>query len=405
MRSVIFVGVAVLGAIVSSRAAITFHKDFESGSFSRIENVSSNHFRCHVEGQTDERGRNRQATWYFFRIDGARGRELSVSLTNFVGEYNDKPGAVSMNAETIPVFSHDGEHWQHFAAMDWNNTAKEATVRVRVERESVWIAHVPPYGVARLQRLLGEVKGLPHTRVEVIGQSVERRDLHLVTVTDSTKPDTARTALWLIARQHAWEAGTSFVMEGALRFVTSDDPKARALRERFVFKFVPMMAHDGVIRGKVRFNMNGYDINRHWDEPNWEGGDFRQRMPEIWSVKKALFAWLDAGRKIDLMVNLHNTETGEYLRTQADDTGTQALFQRLEENLMAKTSFDPGTRITFAKEEIRDTNSLWRQRRIPVALMEQRISLSRKLGHRPTVEDRLQFGRDLIGSMAETASR
>jgi murein tripeptide amidase MpaA len=72
--------------------------------------------------------------------------------------------------------------------------------------------------------------------------------------------------VWLIARQHAWEAGTSFVMEGALRFVTSDDPRARALRERIVFKFVPMMAQDGVARGKVRFNLNGYDVNRHWDD-------------------------------------------------------------------------------------------------------------------------------------------
>ena len=72
----------------------------------------------------------------------------------------------------------------------------------------------------------------PHARIETIGQTVERRDLHLLTVTDFAKPDADRKCVWLIARQHAWEAGTSFVMEGALRFITSDEPRARAVRER-----------------------------------------------------------------------------------------------------------------------------------------------------------------------------
>jgi len=396
---------SALGFVTYAQAAITFHKDFEGGSIARVEQVASNHFRCHVEGQTDQRGRNRQATWYSFRIDGARGRELIVSLTNFVGEYNDRPGAVSMNAQTIPVFSHDGERWQHFAAMDWDDKAKEATVRLRAEHDSVWIAHVPPYTVARLNRLLDDVRRSPHARVETIGQSVERRDLHLVTVTDFTKPEANRKCIWLIARQHAWEAGTSFVMEGALDFITSNDPRARSLRERVVFRFVPMMAHDGVVHGKVRFNLNGYDVNRHWDDAEWQGETFRKRMPEIWSVKKAVFAWLEAGQKIDLMLNLHNTETGEFLRTQVDDPTIQQTFTRFEELLLAKTSFDPSTKLGFSTEKVTDTNTLWKQRRVPVALMEQRISFSKRLGRQPTTEDRLQFGRDLIVVMADAIWR
>jgi hypothetical protein len=35
-------------------------------------------------------------------------------------------------------------------------------------------------------------------------------------------------------------------------------------------------------------------------------------------------------------------------------------------------------------------------------LMEQRISAGAKLGHAPTVEDRLKFGRELITVMGET---
>jgi hypothetical protein len=403
VRFHVFIQIAAMGLLaVSGSAAVTFHKDFEGGSFARVEQVASNHFRCHVEGQTDERGRNRQATWYSFRIDGAQGRELVISLTNFVGEYNDKPGAVSMNAQTIPVFSRDGKQWQHFPKMEWNDTAKEATVRFRVETPQFWIAHVPPYTVSRLNGLIDYIARIPNVRVSVIGKTLEGRDLQTVTVTDSKEPERAKKVIWLVARQHAWEAGTSFVMEGALNFITSNDPRAVSLRKRVVFNFVPMMAQDGVVHGKVRFNMNGYDINRHWNETNWLGDSFRKQMPEIWAVKKALFASLDDGSKTDLLLNLHNTETGEYLRSQTDDLAVQNLLQRLEVNLMAKTSYDPGTRLSFSKEKVNDTNSLWHQRRVPVALMEQRISSSKKLGRQPTMEDRLQFGRDLIVVMAET---
>jgi hypothetical protein len=400
MRSTAFL--ALLGSALSGlSAAITFHKDFEGGSFGRIEQVSSNHFRVHVQGQSDQRGRNRQATWYFFRTDAARGTELTISLTNLVGEYNDRPGAVSMNAETIPVFSHDGEHWQHFRAMAWDNVAREATLRIRLERDSVWIAHVPPYDVSRLQRLLNELKRSPYVRFETIGRTVEDRELPLVTVTDLQNSATPKKTIWLIARQHAWEAGTSFVMEGAMNFVSSSDSRAQELRERITFKFVPMMAQDGVIHGKVRFNMNGYDLNRHWDDADWKAEAFRHHMPEIWSVKRALYAWLDSGQHIDLMVNLHNTETGEFLRTQSDDREVQRRFEMLEGNLLVHSGFNPSTKFTASDERIDDTNSLWRQRTVPVALMEQRISFSKKLGRQPTSQDRLQFGRDLVIAMAD----
>lgn len=398
----LFQAVAAVLLVTRLSAAITFHKDFEGGSFERVEQVAADHFRCHVEGQSDERGRNRQATWYSFRIDGAQGRELTISLTNFVGEYNDKPGAVSMNAQTIPVYSRDGEHWQHFPKMEWDDTAKEATIRAHVETYSFWVAHVPPYTVSHLRKLIDDAARSPDARAAVIGKTVEGRDLQSVTVTDLKQPERAKKVVWLVARQHAWEAGTSYVMEGALNFITSNDPRAVSLRKQVSFNFIPMMAQDGVVHGKVRFNMNGYDINRHWNETNWLGDSFRKQMPEIWAVKKAIFASLDKGARIDLILNLHNTETGEYLRSQTDDPAVQNRLQRLEENLMAKTSFDPGTRLSFSKEKVSDMNSLWHQRRVPVALMEQRISAGKKLGRQPTVEDRRQFGRELIAIMAET---
>ena len=241
-----------------------------------------------------------------------------------------------------------------------------------------------------------------HNKIQEIGKTVQQRDIHMVTVANFEKPG-ART-VWLQARQHAWETGTSYVMEGALRFITSDDPQARALRDNVVFKFTPMMDPDGCANGTVRFNANGYDVNRHWDEVDLWRKEFLLRMPEIWYVKKAIFACMDSERKIDLMLNLHNTETAEYIATQADHEPTQKLMQRFFDALVAKTSFDPSQKLRFNDTPANTTNCLWKERCVPVLLMEQRIGTGAKLGRRPTVEDRLAFGRQLITVMAETVA-
>ena len=392
----------MFAAAAQQKTSITFNKNFEGGCLGKIEKLGETQFRCFVEGQHDERGRNRQANWFYFRMDGVQGRDVTLTLTDFVGEYNDKPGSCAMNADTIPVFSYDDEHWQHFSAMDWDNEKKEATLKFRPERERIWIAHIAPYTHSRLLRLLAEIDRADCARVEVIGRTVQGRELHMVAVTNFEKPDAAKKTVWLQARQHAWEAGTSYVMEGALRFITSNDSRARELRDKGVFKFTPMMDPDGCANGKVRFNANGYDVNRHWNEVDLRRKEFLERMPEIWYVKKAIFGWLDAGRKIDLMVNMHNEESGEHLDTQVDDPATLKMMQRFYDSLSAKTSFDPSQKLNIKKEPGNTTNVLWNERKVPVLLMEQRITTSKKLNHRPTVEDRLAFGRQLIAIMAET---
>jgi hypothetical protein len=387
---------AISGA--QERAPVTFNTDFQGGSLGRVEKLGEAEFRLHVQGQHDERGRNRQATWYYFRMDGVRGRDLTLALTDLVGEYNDRPGAVSMNADTVPVWSADGQSWRHFDGMAWNDQAKEATLRIRPETDRLWIAHQPPYTPEDLHGLLADVGRSPYARVEVIGKTVQGRDLHLVTVTDFSVPDARKKTVWLQARQHAWEAATSRVLDSALRWITGDCERARALRRQVVFRFQPMGDPDGCANGKVRFNANGYDVNRHWDRVDLRDKQHLERMPEIWYVKKAILAQ-HAAAPIDLVVNVHNTETAEYIDTLADDPSSRARIERLYKGLVERTLFDPSRPPTFGAGK-GTTNSLYEEKGVPVVLMELRIGTSKKLGRRPAVEDRAAFGPQLLQEMA-----
>ncbi len=398
-------GACVLLVSVAEAAEVTFSTAFEGGSIGRIEKLGDTTFRVHVLGQQDERGRNRAATWYCFRMDHVQGCELTITLTDFVGEYNDVPGSCPMNDKLRPAMSEDGQAWSHAEDMTWDNEKKEATVRLKPQRDSVWLATQAMYPHSRFLALLDELKQSPHVRIEVIGKSVQGRDLHLITVTDFSKPDADKKTLWLQARQHAWEGGTSYVAEGALRFAASDNPQARSLRENNICIFTPMVAVDGCAIGLPRFNVHGYDPNRHWDEVNLRDNRFLDLMPEVWYFKKAILNHVARGGRIDLMLNMHNTETGEYVATQADDEGSLAKMNLMYERLLAATTFDPSQpqKLRTSERASGNTNWLYQEARIPVMLMEQRIGFSTKLNRWPTVADRLEFGPALILAMAAGA--
>lgn len=384
---------------------VTFSTAFEGASLGRIEKLGETEFRVHVLGQQDERGRNRAATWYCFRMDHVLGRELTITLTDFVGEYNDRPGSCPMNEKIRPALSEDGRTWKHAEDMKWDSEKKEATVRLKPTQDSIWLATQAMYPHSRLVALVDELKQSPHARVEVIGKSVQNRDLVQITVTDFAKPDADKKTVWLQARQHAWETGTSYVAEGAMRFAVSDTAEARALRAGNICIFTPMVAVDGCAIGLPRFNVHGYDPNRHWDEVDLRDKRFLELMPEVWYLKKAILNHVGRGGRIDLMLNMHNTETGEYIATQADDASSLTRMSVMYDKLLAATSFDPSLpqKLRSGGPASGNTNWLYQEAKIPVMLMEQRIGFSTKLNRWPTVKDRLEFGPVLLSAMAAAA--
>ncbi len=385
-------------------SGVSLRSDFEGAAIGRIERVSDTHFRCAVEGQADQDGRNRQKTWYAFRLDGAGSREVTVTLTDLEGEYDYRPGAVGITGDTAPVWSYDGRTWTHFPSASYDAAKKELTLRFTPRGGRVWIAHVEPYTASRHERFMAEIRSHPDLLIETVGKTVEGRDLHLLTITDRGSDAAARQVVWTMFRQHAWESGSSFAGEGAIRFMLSEE--ARGLRARVIFKAFPMMDPDGCARGGVRFNRYGYDLNRNWDTVALENAEHRRLMPEISAAKRALHEWQDAGRRIDLFLTLHNTETGEYLTASEV---APALGDRLFRTLREMTTFHPGqdaprpSRDRPAPDRWTVYDYLESSRRVPAFLMEQRISFNAKLGRLPTSGDRLEFGRRLAGVLCRTA--
>jgi hypothetical protein len=384
-------------------AAITVSASFDGGSIGRVETLAPNHLRCAVAGQADQNHRNRQANWYYFRLDNLPRQEVRIDFTDLLGEYNFRPGAHAVTRNTRPVFSYDDRTWTHFTGeqMSWDDQEVRLTVRFTPTRSTMWIAHMVPYGKLELARLVAIRH--PDMKHEVIGGTVHNRDITLLTITDPSVADSGKKVIWLMARQHAWETGTSWVADGAVRFLLSSDADAARIRRAAVFKVIPLFDMDGAAEGTVRFNVNGYDNNRNWDTAD------PKRMPEITSVRKALLAWVDSGHPIDIFLAMHNTESSDYVEGATADPKIKPMADDLVSRLRASTSFlDPASpRNSMAapidKGRYTVNQYLYTERKLPAFLMEMRVEEHPDLKRPRTTQDFLDFGVGLAKSLAAAA--
>lgn len=94
-------------ALAAAAVVQIVHTGFDGARLERVEPVTPDHFRCHLRGDVDQDQRNRQANWYYFRIDNAQGRTVTVDLVGLPGEYNYRANRGAVTQDTVPVWSED----------------------------------------------------------------------------------------------------------------------------------------------------------------------------------------------------------------------------------------------------------------------------------------------------------
>jgi cytosolic carboxypeptidase protein 2/3 len=136
----------------------------------------------------------------------------------------------------------------------------------------------------------------------------------------------------LTARVHPGETVGSWMMRGAINFLTDPNNKeAQILRDNFIFKIIPMLNPDGVTNGNYRVSLAGCDLNRRWKFPS------KTLHPTIYHTKK-MIKQLHQERGIVLFCDMHGHSRKQNIFTYGCDTKTEPENCRILPFILGKLS-------------------------------------------------------------------
>ena len=229
------------------------------------------------------------ACWWHFKVSGLKPGEiwkLSLQGSGF---------AVPKRASV----SSDGKTWKHSAP--GKRSGKLHTYEIEVPAQTTWFAWGPTFVLADAKRLVeNTAKAKVGAKAYVLCKSQEGHEVPALRW--EPEGNGKQPAVWIQARQHAWEAGSSWVCQGLVEWLASDDQAAVKLRQTARIHVVPIMDVDNVERGAGGKNQIPHDHNRDWsDQP---------RYPEVAAAQD----WIKRLNKegaFALFLDLHNPGPGD----------------------------------------------------------------------------------------------
>ncbi|GFR43785.1 hypothetical protein Agub_g4902, partial [Astrephomene gubernaculifera] len=159
-------------------------------------------------------------------------------------------------------------------------------------------------------------------RRQLLTRSLEGRRVDLITITDCSgatgerEPPLAgvfmqdpgppaalfrdKTVFFISSRVHPGETPATHMFNGMLAFLLRrNDPRAVALRRRFVFKLVPLVNPDGVAVGNYRTDTLGQNLNRFYN-----GVPDEKTQPTVYGIKRLLMYYAQQNL-LEYYIDLH----------------------------------------------------------------------------------------------------
>jgi murein tripeptide amidase MpaA len=250
--------------------------------------------------------------WFYFRLQGAQGEPCTIRLLN-AGQSAYPKGWEGYQA----MASYDRVNWFRVPTT-YDGSA--LTIEHTPGMDSVYYAYFEPYSWERHLELLDRAQMAENVRMLDLGSTVDGRDLNMLVIGE---PSAGKKKVWVIARQHPGETMAEWFVEGMLdALLDPAHPFGRQLLRETVFYVVPNMNPDGSVRGNLRTNAAGANLNREWMNPTME------RSPEVYLVLEKM---KETG--VDLFLDVHGDEGLPYVFVAGSDelptfTEQQAAWQK-----------------------------------------------------------------------------
>lgn len=284
--------------------ALTVSSDFEGGSC-RVLKVEEAAQLVEVMPAGDpQRG---WPCWWYFRVNDCKpGMELTVLLHG-----SDVPMPRDEKHQPLPAYwampqqafiSPDGEQWSRTAPGQLDKGVMRYVVKPK--GNSVYVAWGPAFTPSKAGALVKEMAAAhsAFAKAETLCQSREGRPVQMLHVMDGDTPMGKRPVVWLEARQHAWESGSSWVAQGCMKWLVGDDPAAARLRRQAEIFCIPIMDIDNTATGNGGKDALPQDHNRDWSEkPHWN---------EVVAAQNRIREFIQQDR-MAVFLDLHNPGPGD----------------------------------------------------------------------------------------------
>lgn len=298
MKAILFLCLALLSPL--SAAELRISTDFDGGS-ATIDAIDSAKREIQIRpGGNPARG---WVCWWFVRIDGLGAGESATLVlrgsersTRNNGQDTGKPLSQDWAMPIAAAVSDDGKTWRQ------TGLGTRETDRISYPLEGtggpLWVAWGPPFTPRETEALIDEAaKSRPDlVHPFTLAETREGRPVRALKIIAEGGP-AKKPAIWIHARQHAWESGSSWVARGLVEWLLGDSAEAKVLRETAEVIVVPIMDVDRVVTGDGGKEADPHDHNRDWFET--------PHYPEVAAAQARMKAYVAEGR-LAVVLDLHN---------------------------------------------------------------------------------------------------
>nr|XP_022332474.1 uncharacterized protein LOC111129975 isoform X19 [Crassostrea virginica] len=283
---------------------LVFESRFESGNLRQARRVGQCEYELVLKTDLYT---NRHTQWYYFRVQNAvpgvvyKFRIVNLLKKDSLYNYGMRPLLYSENdaKNKSQGWIRAGHHISYsrnimhlhcpllmrgipYYELEWQMEFPNA-------EDTYYLAHCYPYTFTDLKEDLDAMLNSPERRQwikrEVLCETRAGNSCFLVTCTNfdtSREEQIKKKVVVVTARVHPGESQASWMMKGLLDYITSSDHTAHELRNRFIFKVVPMLNPDGVIVGNYRCSLAARDLNRNYRHPR------KESFPTVWFTKSMM---------------------------------------------------------------------------------------------------------------------
>ena len=267
----------------ASGAGMRVSSDFPGGS-AKVLNIdpTNNYIRITPAGDP----RHGWPCWWFFRLDGAdTNKPVSLEVVAFQGtvqrdeQGNTRTLSANWSLPERAAFSLDGKNWEHTAK--GKRQGRHIVYPINTSSSTLWLAWGPPFTLRDAEQSIQEAGKLsPDAKGFVLAHTLGGRPVPGVRISEPGATSSPRFNVWIQARQHAWEAGSSWVARGFIEWLVSNDPAAESLRRKADIVVIPVMDVDNVELGQGGKEAIPHDQNRDWGTATY--------YPEVRAAKDRL---------------------------------------------------------------------------------------------------------------------